>query len=92
MIGEVEYISGKKGGKRSINISENMGDELERLSYENESSSEVQDRQRKTEVEVNALGIHQTVAKVTIHYKVIITQETLKTMIDKNTWSGYREG
>lgn len=65
---------------------------MKKLSYENESISEVQDKRRKEEVEVNASGIQQTFATVTIHYKVIITQEILKMMIDKNIWSGYTVG
>lgn len=92
VIGERECISGDKSRKRSINISESTDDQLKRLPYENESITEVLDQQRKVEVEVKAVGIQQTVAKVTIHYEAIVTQETLKRMIDKNTWSGYRRG
>lgn len=62
-----------------------MDDQLKRLSYENESISEVQDKQRRAEVEVDAFRSRQTIAKVTIHYKVIITQEILQMMTDKNT-------
>lgn len=48
-----------------------MNDQLKKLSYENESISEVQDRRRKEEVEVNASGIQQTFTTVTIHKQLI---------------------
>lgn len=48
-----------------------MNDQLKKLSYENESIHEVQEKRRWEEVEVNVSRIQQTLAMVTIHYELL---------------------